>query len=72
LPTQAAIDERALADGFFNQHSVLFKALISGPDNFGAVMREAWQAQHTESFGSIPCARKLTESTESLFFSSAP
>jgi len=59
------------AVGFFSQHSVLLSALISGGDSLGAVIREALQAQQTESLGSIPCARKFTESTESLFFSRA-
>ena len=71
LPKDAAMEACMLGDGFFNHASVLFRASISGPESLGPAMREDWQAQQTESFGCMPCARKWTESTGNLFFSRA-
>src|SRR5258707_6336328 len=57
--------------GFLSQASVSWREFISGAESFGPTARELWAAQQIESFSGKPCARKWSESTESLFFSRA-
>src|ERR1017187_4906032 len=61
LPSAAAMEACKSGVGALSHVSVSWRAFISGAESFGAVMRDAWQAQQIPSFSGRPWARKWTE-----------